>query len=107
MLIANKIVSLPKCITTYIVKETFDSLDSIYKKIMPGFFRNIISSIYNYTFVYFFDFIGNITGYNDNVKKCYGFNISTNIENISTNLTNISTTFKDDFGKLNFSDIKI
>lgn len=107
MQIGNKIGSLPNCITTYMMKETLDTFNSTYKKIVPGFFRNIISSIYNYTFIYFFNFIGNITGYTNNVKKCYEFNISNNVDKINSNLKDINSSFKNDFGKLNFSEIKI
>lgn len=105
--IGYKIGSLPNCITTYIIKETIDTFDSIYKKIMPNFLKNIISSVYKYTLRYIFEFIGNITGYNDSVKKCYEFNISTNVDKINSNLTDISSSFKKDFGNLNFSKIKI
>jgi hypothetical protein len=41
------------------------------------------------------------------VEKCYGFNVSTNIDKIQSNLTDISSSFKKDFGKMNFSEIKI
>jgi hypothetical protein len=74
---------------------------------MPNFLKNIISFVYQYTLKYILEFIGNITGYNDNVEKCYGFNVSENVDKIQSNLTDISSSFKKDFGKMNFSEIKI
>ena len=105
--IGNKIGSLPNCIITYAMKETIDTFNVIYKKIMPNFVKNIISFVYQYTLKYIFEFIGNISGYNNNVEKCYGFNVSENVDKIQSNLTDISSSFKSDFGRLNFSEIKI
>ena len=105
--IGYKIGSLPNCITTYIIKGTLDTYYSIYNKIMPNFLKNIISSVYKYTLRYIFEFIGYITGYNDSVQKCYEFNISTNVDKINSNLTDINSSFKKDFGRLNFSEIKV
>jgi hypothetical protein len=87
------------------IKETLDTIDSIYKRIIPNFLKNIISPVYNYTLRYIFDFIGNITGYNDSVDQCYSFNISTNIDKINSNLTDINSSFTNNFGKLDFSQI--
>lgn len=105
--IANKIVSLPNCIFTYAIKETINTLQYLYNKIIPKFLRNILSFIYKYTFRYIFDFIGYITGYDESVKKCYGFNVSSQVDNINSSLNNIETSFKNDFGNLDFSQINI
>lgn len=105
--IGYKIGSLPGCIMTYAIKETIDTFDFIYNKIMPNFLKNIISFVYKYTLRYIFEFIGYITGYNDSIERCYGFDISTNVDKINSNLTDIDTSFKKDFGQLNFSSIKI
>jgi hypothetical protein len=103
--IANKIVSLPNCIFTYAIKETINIFDYLYNQI-PKILRNIFSFIYKYTFRYLFEFIGYITGYTSSVKKCYGFNISTQVDNINSSLNNIESSFKNDFGNLDFSQIK-
>lgn len=105
--IANKIVSLPNCIFTYAIKETINTFDYLYNQIIPKFLRNIFSFIYKYTFRYLFEFIGYITGYNSSVKKCYGFNISTQVDNINSSLNNIESSFKNNFGNLDFSQINI
>jgi len=105
--IGSKIGSLPSCISTYMMKQSIDTMYLIYNKIVPDFFKNINSTIYNYTFKYIFDFIGYITGYSDSVDKCYNFNISTNVDKMSDSLKDINSSFKKDFGKLDFSKIKI
>jgi hypothetical protein len=105
--IGNKIVSLPNCIFTYAIKETLNTLDYFYNRIIPKFLRNILSFIYRYTFRYVFEFIGYITGYNDSVQKCYGFDVSSEINKMNSSLNNIGETFKNDFGRLDFSKIKI
>lgn len=105
--IGNKIVSLPNCIFTYAIKSTIDTLYFLYDKIMPNFLQNIFSSIYYYSFRYLFNFIGYITGYTDSVKKCYGFNVSTEVDKMNSSLKNIQSSFKNDFGRLDFSKIKI
>lgn len=104
--IGNKIVSLPNCIFTYAIKSTIDTMYFFYDKIMPKFIKNIFSFIYDYTLSYIFGFIGYLTGYSDSVKKCYGFNVSTEVDKIKSNLGKIQSSFKNDFGRLNFSQIK-
>lgn len=105
--ITNKIISLPNCIFTYAIKETIDTFNYLYRKIIPKFLRNIFSFIYKYTFRYLFDFIGYITGYTASVQKCYSFNVSSEIDKINSSLNNIESSFKNDFGHLDFSKIKI
>jgi predicted PurR-regulated permease PerM len=105
--IGNKIVSLPNCIFTYAIKESLNTLDYFYDRIMPNFLRNIFSFIYRYTFRYLFEFVGYITGYSDNVQKCYGFNVSSEVDKMNSSINNIGETFNNDFGRLDFSKIKI
>jgi len=105
--IANKIVSLPNCILTYAIKEIINSFNYIYNKIIPKFLRDIFSFIYTFTFRYIFEFIGYITGYTNSVEKCYGFNVSSQVDNINSNLKNINSSFKNKFGRLDFSKIKV
>jgi hypothetical protein len=105
--IGSKIGSLPSCISTYMMKQSIDTMYLIYNKIVPDFFKNINSTVYDYTLKYIFEFIGYITGYSDSVDKCYNFNISTNVDKMSDSLKDINSSFKKDFGKLDFSKIKI
>jgi predicted PurR-regulated permease PerM len=103
----NKIISLPNCIMTYMITEAINTFYFFYNIIMPKFLKNIASSIYHYTLRYIFDFIGYITGYSDSVKRCYGFNVSTEVDKINSNLNDINSSFKKDFGHMDFSKIQI
>jgi len=104
--ITSKIVSLPNCIFTYAITSTINTLYLFYEKIIPKFLKNIFYSIYYYTFRYLFNFIGYITGYDDDYKKCYGFNVSSEVDKMKSNLNKIQSSFKNDFGRLDFSQIK-
>lgn len=105
--IGNKIVSLPSCIVIFMIKGTINTIEYFYSKMVPKFLRNILSFIYRYTLRYLFDFIGYITGFDDSVQRCYGFNVSSEVNKMSSSLTNVGDTFKNDFGRLDFSKIKI
>ena len=105
--IGNKIVQLPNCIFTYAIKSTIDTLNYIYNSIIPKVIRTPLSFIYKYTLGIIFDFLANITGYNASVQKCYGFDVNTEIDKINSNLNDINSSFKDNFGDINFSKIKI
>ena len=58
-------------------------------------------------FKYVFNFIGSITGYDKSYDKCYGFNISKEINKITDNVDNIGSSFKKSFGNIDFSKIKV
>ena len=105
--IGIKIGSLPNCIITYSITEIINTLDYIYNKITPNFLKGTNSTIYKYTLGYIFGFIGYITGYTSSVERCYGFNISTQVDNINSSLNDINSSFKQNFGKLDFSKIKV
>jgi F0F1-type ATP synthase membrane subunit b/b' len=105
--IGNKIISLPNCIFTYAIKETINTFNYLYNNLLPTFLKNIFSFIYRYTLKYVFEFIGYITGYNTSVQKCYGFNVSSQVDNINSSLNNIQSSFKTEFGHLDFSKIEI
>jgi len=82
-------------------------MDAIYRQVVFKFLRDILSTIYEYTLKYVFDFIGYITGYNDSVKKCYGFNVSTEVGKMNSNLKDIQSAFNKGFGKMDFSQIRV
>ena len=58
------------------------------------FLKGINSTIYKYTLGYIFGFIGYITGYTNSVERCYGFNVSTQVDNINSILNDINSSFK-------------
>jgi hypothetical protein len=103
--IGNKIGALPGCIIVYAVKSTFDTIFFILKKITPKTLQESFSFVYKYTFRYIFDFIGWITGYTAAVNKCYGFNVSDEVDRMNKGFSNAAKSFKQNFGKLNFSKL--
>jgi DNA-binding ferritin-like protein (Dps family) len=105
--IGSKIASLPGCIIVYAIQSTIDTIFFIYRKITPKFIRDNISFIYKYTFRYIFDFIGWVTGYTAVVKKCYGFDVSNEVDKMGAGFKNAQKSFTNNFGNLNFSKIKI
>jgi hypothetical protein len=105
--IGNKIVQLPNCVFTYAMQSTIDAINYTYSIIIPSAIRYPLSIIYKYTLGLVIEFIANITGYNASVNKCYGFNVNSEISKINSNLKDIDSSFKDNFGDINFSKIKI
>lgn len=105
--IVNKIISLPACIFTYLFQTILDTIYGIYVFIMPNFIRSPLSVAYKYTLRYPIDFISEYSGYDASVKRCYGFNVDKEINTMNTKLQDINTSFTQNFGKLDFSKIKI
>jgi len=103
--IGNKIGALPGCIIVYAVKSTFDTIFFIFEKITPKSLKESFSFVYKYTFRYIFDFIGWITGYTAAVKKCYGFSVSDEVDRMNKGFSNATKSFKQNFGKINFSKL--
>lgn len=106
-MIGDKITSLPNCIFTYGIKSFTDSLQSIYRYIIPIFIRNIITSIYNFLFKWLVDYILRVIGYTDAVKRCYEFNVNDKVDNMNNTLKNISRTFNSSFGKVRDNPIRL
>jgi phage-related protein len=106
-MIGDKITSLPNCIFTYGIKSFTDSLQSIYRYIIPTFIRNIITSIYNFLFKWLVDYILRVIGYTDAVKRCYEFNVNDKVDNMNNTLKNISRTFNSSFGKVRDNPIRL
>ena len=53
------------------------------------------------------DFILRITGFSSTINKCYSFNVNGEIDKMQNQFSNIDNAFKNDFGKLDFSKIKV
>jgi len=92
---------------TYLFTGIFDIFYSIYKTIIPEFIRNIVSKIYNATLKYVVDWFLNLIGYTDSARRCYKFDINGEIDTIENSAKKIGDTFSSDFGRLDFSKIKI
>jgi hypothetical protein len=106
-MIGNKIASLPGCVIIYGIQSTIDTMFFVYRQIVPSFIRSNLSIVYNYTFGYIFEFIGWLTGYTAAVKSCYGFNVSDEVDRINAGFNNAQKSFANNFGKLDFSKIKV
>jgi hypothetical protein len=106
-LIVDKIISLPNCILFYVFGSIGGVSNTIYKMVLPKFLRSILHTLYVYTFKIIFDWIGHITGYTNQSKKCYAFNVKDEISNMTKKFKKIDKDFKNDFGRLDFSKIKI
>jgi predicted PurR-regulated permease PerM len=106
-MIGNKIGSLPGCIIIYAIQSTIDTMFFVYRQITPSFIRSNLSIVYKYTLGYIFDFIGWLTGYTAAVKSCYGFNVSDEVDKINSGFKNAQQSFANNFGKLDFSKIKV
>lgn len=105
--IGNKIGSLPGCIIIYAIQSTIDTMFFIYRQLVPGFIRSYLSIVYEYTLGYVFGFIGWITGYTAAVKSCYGFNVSDEVKRINKGFNDAGESFTKNFGKLDFTKIRI
>lgn len=106
-MIGDKIVSLPNCIFTYGIKSFSDSVQSVYRYIIPSFIRNIITSIYNLLFKWLVDYLLRIFGYTASVERCYGFNVNEKVDKMNDTLKNISRTFNSSFGKVRDNPIRL
>lgn len=105
--IGNKIISLPGCMLTYLVTGVYDTFYSVYKFIIPQFLRNILSKIYGATLKYVVDWFLSAIGYTESARKCYAFNVNSSIDTIEDSAKKIGDTFSSDFGRLDFSKIKV
>ena len=106
-LIISKIVSLPGCILVYIFVSIYNVIYNIYKSILPNKLTNLISTIYQYTFKIIIDFITNKTGIDASINRCYGFNVDKEMHSMSAGFQDINQAFSQDFGNLDFSQIKV
>ena len=106
-IIVDKIISLPNCILFYVFGSIGSFSNMIYRSIMPKFIRNIIYTIYSYTIKFIVDWIGFSTGYTKSSQKCYSFNVKDEISNMNDKFKKIDSNFKNNFGRLDFSSIKI
>ena len=105
--IVNKIISLPNCIIIYIFGTIIDTLYAIYTYICPNFIRKYINYIYDIIIQPPIDFILTYTGFSSTINKCYSFNVNSKIDKMQNQFSKINTTFKNDFGKLDFTSINL
>ena len=106
-MICDKIVSLPNCIFVYGIKSFTDTIQSIYRYIIPAFIRNILTSIYNFLFKWLVDYLLRVIGYTGAVERCYGFNVNDKVNNMNNTFKKISRTFNNDFGDVKNHPIRL
>lgn len=105
--IGNKIASLPSCIPTYGITSVYNTVHSGYTFIIPTFLKTIIGKIYDTLFKRVVDWALGVSGYTASYNKCYGFDVSGAIDKIEDSAKKIETSFTSDFGRLDFSKIKV
>jgi hypothetical protein len=104
--IVNKIISLPNCILPYMIFGVTSSIQSIYSSFIPESIRKVIYTIHTYTIKYITDILYNWFGI-DKYNTCYKFGVTNEIKRIESNAKKIGDSFSKDFGRLDFSKIKI
>jgi len=107
MLIGNKIITLPGCIFPYVITEIINMFNAIYKFLIPSFIKYPLSIIYKYTLGIIIGGISQLSGWDITVKRCYGFNIDDEIKSMNNQFKKINDAFMHDFGRIDFSKIKI
>lgn len=104
--IVNKIISLPNCILPYMIFSISSTIQSIYSSIMPTVIKNAIYTVHKYTFKYITDWLYDFLGI-DKYNSCYRFGVTDEINRIESNAKEIGNVFSKDFGRLDFSKIKV
>ena len=126
MQIINKIISLPKCLPSYLISGIYGYLKQLYRYIVPGFIRGFISLLYQYIFVPFMklcyyvmiypvEFIMNLFGlslvqpfydwFRKNKKLCYDFNVDKQVKNMGRTFQKMGREFVQNFGRMDFSKL--
>ena len=106
-MIGDKIVSLPSCIMTYIFQGILDSIYGIYMFILPSIITGPINTLYRNSLGIIINWISDITGYTASYNKCYKFNVNDEVDKMTQEFNQIGQKFNDDFGKIDFSKIKV
>ena len=103
MKVIDKIKSLPNCSILYMFQSVFGTINAIYAYFMPGFIRNIMTTIYKYTLKTPLEYISWSVGLDEWWHKCLSFNEETN--SIIKKFNQVGPAFKDTFGKMDFKDL--
>ena len=107
MEIGDKLKSLPGCSGVYMFQSVFNTINTIYKWIFPGFLVDIISTIYSYTLKIPLEFISSSIGYADAYDKCYKFDVGEEVDSIKSGFNQAANDFKTNFGRFDLSSIQI
>ena len=99
ILIGNKIASLPNCIPFYFVDSIIATVLGFFKYFLPGFIYDFFTNVYNWTLGIFVNWFLNLIGWTDADKKCYAFNIDSQVKKMNDAVKNIGRSFTSSFGK--------
>jgi hypothetical protein len=105
MKVIGKIKSLPNCSILYMFQSVFAIVNKIYKGILPGFLKDIMSTIYKYTLKMPLESISDWIGLTDWWDKCLSFNVDDEVNSIRSKFEQVGPAFKNSFGKMDFKDL--
>jgi hypothetical protein len=75
--------------------------------IIPGFILSFFNTIYSWTLGIFVNWLLDVTGWNAADRKCYNFNVNSEIKKMNQDAQSIGRAFTSGFGNLNFSSIHV
>ena len=99
-MIAYKITSLPSCMPFYLVDSIASSILGFIKYVVPGFIYDFFSNLYSWTLGIFVNWFLDLIGWTAADKKCYAFDINSEIYQMTLQTKNIGNSFASSFGKL-------
>ena len=105
MKVIDKIKSLPNCSIIYMFKSVYGIFHAIYKDYIPGFIRDIISTIYTYTLKVPLEYLSCLIGLTAWWDKCLSFNVDDEVNSIKKKFNQVGPAFKKTFGKMDFKDL--
>ena len=103
--VIDKIKSLPNCSALYMYQSIFGIFNAIYKKYLPNFLKNIISTIYAYTLKIPLDWISIQIGLTLWWDKCFNFNVDQQVNSIRAGFNKVGPEFTSKFGHMNLKDL--
>ena len=106
-MIGDKIISLPSCIMTYIFQGILNSIYGIYMFILPELITTPLNALYRNSLGILVNWISDTTGYTASYDKCYKFNVNDEVDKMTQEFNQIGQKFNNDFGKIDFSKIKV
>jgi hypothetical protein len=86
-------------------QSVYASINAIYQAIIPGFIRDILSFIYDYTLHIPVSFIAWLFEVDKWWDKCFNFNVDEQVNSIKDKFDQVGPAFKNSFGKMDFKDL--
>ena len=95
--IADKIASLPSCMPFYLVDSMIASILGFIKYVVPGFIYDFFSNLYSWTLGIFVNWFLDLIGWTAADKKCYDFDVNSQISQMSRDAQDIGSSFASAF----------